>query len=85
MALKELVRTYPPSEEGDEAQTPTSINRRKLAARVASFTEMWSREYESLKSHRIAMHRAVSYRVRRTNALQEHHTVDPIGDGLLRV
>jgi hypothetical protein len=85
VTLKELVRRYPPSEEADQAQFPLSINRRKLAARVASFTETWSKEYESIKSRKIAVHRAVSYGVRRPDALLGHHAIDSMGEGLFRI
>jgi hypothetical protein len=85
MTLKELVRKFPASEGAGEAQTPLSISRRKLAARVASFTEAWSKEYESIKSRRIAMHRAVNYGVRRPDALLEHYAIDSIGEGALRI
>jgi hypothetical protein len=85
VTLKELVRKYPPSEEADQAQSPLSINRRKLAARVASYAEIWSKQYDSAKSRKIAMQRAVTYGVRRPDALLEHHAIDSIRGGLLRI
>jgi hypothetical protein len=69
---------------GDEAKTPISINRRKLATRVTSFTEDFSEKYEAIKSHKIAMHRATSYGVQRGDASLKHHATDSSRDRLMR-